>query len=154
MSSLVSSVIFTTVSQIIKVKAIIKYGLAHERTTKFSESSLRTRVFHCQAACAPPSSSHTSTRVTWGRGCLRACASQADGDQPAPAELGFRLRWERRLRLGPPAGARAGARAPGDGPPALTGRRLRGPLEARRGEGRYGRRRARVTSEGRAAAGA
>lgn len=54
----------------------------------------------------------------------------------------------------PPAGARAGARAPGDGPPALTGRRLRGPLEARRGEGRYGRRRAGATSEGRAAAGA
>ncbi|KAM7327118.1 hypothetical protein ACRRTK_013485 [Alexandromys fortis] len=72
-------------SQIIKVEAIMKYGLVNERKTKSSEPTLRTRVFHCQAACARLSPSHTSTRVTWGRGCLRACASQADGDQLAPA---------------------------------------------------------------------
>lgn len=136
MSSLVSSVIFTTVSQIIKVKAIIKYGLAHERTTKFSESTLRTRVFHCQAACARPSSSHTSTRVTWGRGCLRACALQADGDQPAPAELGFRLRWERRLRLGRQPGLGLGP-----GPPGMAHRPSQGDGSAgrwKRGAGKAG----------------
>lgn len=53
----------------------------------------------------------------------------------------------------PPAGARAGARAPGDGSPALKGRRLRRPLGPRRREGRYGGRRAGATGEGRTAAG-
>lgn len=105
MSSLVSSVIFTTVSQIIKVKAIIKYGLAHERTTKFSEPTLRTRAFHCQAACARPSPSHTSTRVTWGRGLRR---------RPTETSLP-RLNWAS-VRGGSGASGSAASRGSGWGP--------------------------------------
>lgn len=54
----------------------------------FPAASLHT-AFHCQTACARLVSPNPKTQVTWGRGRLRACAPQADGDYPAPAELGL-----------------------------------------------------------------
>lgn len=111
------------------------WSSTHERTTKFSEPSLHP-CFHYQAACALPSPAHTSTRVTWRRGCLRACASQADGDQPAPAELRFHPRWERRLRLGRQPGLGLGP-----GPPGMALRPSQGDGSAgrwKRGAGKAG----------------
>lgn len=93
-------------------------------------------------APAPPS---PKTQVTWGRGRLRACAPQADGDYPAPAQLGLGPRWEPRFRLrrqpglglapGPPEMALRPSK--GDG---SAGRWDRGPGKAGTEDGGLGRR--------------
>lgn len=83
--------------------------------------------FHCQAACARPSPALTQTQVTWGRGCLRACASQADRDQPVPAAVGLHPRWKPRLRL-----RRQPGLGLGPGPPGMA-------LRPSQGDGSAGR---------------
>ncbi|MEJ1288308.1 hypothetical protein NN561_019339 [Cricetulus griseus] len=76
---------------------------------------------------------------------LSARLRVAGRQRPAcPGRSGVTPAVEAASQAPPPAGARAGARAPGDGPPALTGRRLRGPLELWLGKGRYGEQRARA----------
>lgn len=149
MSSLVSSVFsFHNYFTDNKSKSSDKmWSSMHAQQSSKTPSS--APVFHCQAACARPSPAHTKTWVTWGRGCLRACASQADGDQPAPAELGLH-------RGGSRASGSAASRGSGwgPGPRGWPSGPQRATAPRAAGTAAPGRQVRRATGEGRAAAGA
>lgn len=107
MSSLVSSVIFTTVSQIIKVKAIMKYGLAHEPNPRSPPSApvFSTVKPHARAP-APP------TPARGSRGGVVVCAPA----RRRPTETSLpRLNWAS-VRGGSGASGSAASRGSGWGP--------------------------------------
>lgn len=150
MSSLVISVFYFHNYFTTKTKKHWQNRLQQARTRRPASAPALSAVNPHARAPTPP------TPRLGSRGGVAVCAPARRGPTatslPA-AELGFTTAVGAAPQAPPPAGARAGARAPGDGPPALTGRRLRRPLGPRLGESRYGGRRAGATSEGRTALG-